>query len=243
MVAHALGHVRISGRKSRLGVEKSYLPYPLALALLFATIMQWGCSGTAGASNASVSSSGLNSSTSSLSFGNVNVNTTKSLIVTFTNTSGSTVTVSSVTINQGPGFSLGGISNGLNLAAGMSAAMTVSFAPAATGPVTGSITVVHTASSSPITISLSGSGASGASGHTATLSWNASSSSNVVGYYIYRAPASGQYSSKLNSSPNQTTTFVDSSVLSGQTYYYVVTAIDVNMMESFYSNEVSASIP
>jgi fibronectin type 3 domain-containing protein len=40
-----------------------------------------------------------------------------------------------------------------------------------------------------------------------------------------------------------TTTFVDSSVSSGQTYYYVATELDSTGAESAYSSQVSATIP
>ena len=43
--------------------------------------------------------------------------------------------------------------------------------------------------------------------------------------------------------PNSGTTFVDGSVQSGQTYYYVVTAVDTSGTESAYSNQVQAAIP
>jgi hypothetical protein len=39
------------------------------------------------------------------------------------------------------------------------------------------------------------------------------------------------------------TSYVDGSVLSGQTYYYVVTALGTNSEESTYSNEAVAVIP
>jgi fibronectin type 3 domain-containing protein len=53
----------------------------------------------------------------------------------------------------------------------------------------------------------------------------------------------GPYSRLNGSTPNQGTSNVDISVQAGQTYYYVVTAIDVNGFESSFSNEASAPIP
>ena len=78
--------------------------------------------------------------------------------------------------------------------------------------------------------------------HSATLTWTASTSV-VVGYNVYRGSTSGGPYTKLNSSLDASTTFTDSSVLSGQTYYFVVTAVDSNNVESAYSNEVTATIP
>ena len=79
--------------------------------------------------------------------------------------------------------------------------------------------------------------------HSVTLSWTASTS-NVVGYDIYRGTQhSGPYPVKLNSSPQSNTTFTDSTVQSGVTYFYVVTAEDANHVQSDYSNEAPATIP
>jgi fibronectin type 3 domain-containing protein len=106
--------------------------------------------------------------------------------------------------------------------------------------VTGSVTISSNASNSPLTISTSGTGV--VATHSATLTWTASPSV-VVGYNVYRSSIpSGPYT-KLNSAADASTTFADSSVLSGQTYYYVVTAVDSNNVESAYSNQVTAVIP
>jgi fibronectin type 3 domain-containing protein len=106
--------------------------------------------------------------------------------------------------------------------------------------VTGSVTITSNASNSPLTISVSGTGLVAA--HSATLTWSASTSI-VVGYNVYRGSTSGGPYTRLNSSLDAGTTFTDSSVLSGQTYYYVVTAVDSNDVESADSNEVTAVIP
>jgi len=79
--------------------------------------------------------------------------------------------------------------------------------------------------------------------HNVSLSWNASVSPGV-GYYVYRGTQhSGPYPVRLNSSPQAGTKFTDSTVQSGATYYYVVTAVDANQVESNYSNEATAVIP
>lgn len=79
--------------------------------------------------------------------------------------------------------------------------------------------------------------------HSVTLSWTASTSP-VVGYDIYRGTQhSGPYPVKLNSSPLSSTTFTDSTVQSGVTYFYVVTAEDANHVQSDYSNEATATVP
>jgi fibronectin type 3 domain-containing protein len=48
---------------------------------------------------------------------------------------------------------------------------------------------------------------------------------------------------KINSEPITGTSYVDSAVQPGQTYYYVTKAIAANGRESSASNEVQATIP
>jgi fibronectin type 3 domain-containing protein len=82
------------------------------------------------------------------------------------------------------------------------------------------------------------------SAHDVTLNWNASISSGVIGYNVYRRVASGGPYTKVNSSVVTVTTYNDNTVQPGQTYFYVVTSIDLSDdVESAYSNEVMAPIP
>src|SRR6266576_191097 len=78
--------------------------------------------------------------------------------------------------------------------------------------------------------------------HSVTLNWSGSSSS-VVGYNIYRSPVSGGPYTKMNSSVITLLTYTDTTVQAGQVYYYVVTSMNSNNVESSYSNELSATIP
>ena len=48
---------------------------------------------------------------------------------------------------------------------------------------------------------------------------------------------------RLNSVLTPGSNYVDFVVVSGQTYYYVVTAVDTTGLESEYSNQVTAVIP
>jgi len=73
------------------------------------------------------------------------------------------------------------------------------------------------------------------------LNWDPSTS-NVVGYYVYRALPNGTFS-KINPAPAVLTAYTDANIQSGQTYTYVVTAIDANNVESDYSDPVLAVIP
>ena len=91
--------------------------------------------------------------------------------------------------------------------------------------------------SSPQSPSPTGSGA-----YSVDLSWNASNSV-VIGYNLYRGTVSGGPYGRLNSSILSGTTYTDSTIQSGTTYYYVSTSINSDSEESTYSNEASAAIP
>ena len=83
----------------------------------------------------------------------------------------------------------------------------------------------------------------GVTAHSVNLSWTASSSPNVAGYNVYRGTASGGPYTKVNSTPVSGTTYTDTTVQPGQTYYYVVTAVDTSNAESAYSSPVQAVVP
>lgn len=84
---------------------------------------------------------------------------------------------------------------------------------------------------------------SGPVSHSATLNWAISVSPNIAGYNVYRGGVSGGPYTKLTSSLVTGTSYTDSTVQSGQTYYYVTTAVDTSSAESTYSNQVTAVIP
>jgi hypothetical protein len=179
----------------------------------------------------------ITASPTTLNFGGVNVGANKVLPVTIRNTGNSNVTISSVSLS-GPGFTAGGVSSGLILSAGQTATLNVTFTPSGTGTATGTATVSSNATNSPATINLTGSGVQ----HSASLSWTASVST-VSGYNIYRGTVSGGPYTKLNSSLVSTTSYVDSSVQGGTTYFYVVTAVDSDNQESVFSNQATGTIP
>ncbi len=77
--------------------------------------------------------------------------------------------------------------------------------------------------------------------HSVTLNWQASTSSGVTGYNVYRSTVSGGYYGLLANTGNLT--YKDSAVQSGTTYYYVVTALNSVGQQSAYSNQVTAVVP
>lgn len=84
--------------------------------------------------------------------------------------------------------------------------------------------------------------ASPSTAHSVTATWTASSSA-VLGYNVYRGSVSGGPYTKLNGSAVTVLTYTDATVGSGQTYFYVTTAVDASGNESVFSNEVKAVIP
>jgi hypothetical protein len=183
----------------------------------------------------------LGLSTSTLSFGNVNVGSSSSQNVTLTNNGNANVTISSVGVTAA-GFSASGVTTGEVLAPNQSVTVTVTFAPGTAGAVSGSVSISSDATNSPATISVSGTGVS-VTPHTVALTWTASTST-VSGYNIYRGTTSnGPYTTKLNSSLITSDQYTDSTVTSGQTYYYVVTSVDSNNVESVDSNQATAVVP
>jgi hypothetical protein len=182
----------------------------------------------------------LTSNPLSLNFNNVSVGSSSTLSVTLTNSGGSAVTISNVSI-AGPGFGASGVPTGTTLNTGQSATLNATFTPAASGSVAGSVTLTSNAANSPTTIALSGTAVQPIQ-HSVALSWVASTST-VSGYNIYQGTVSGGPYAKLTSALDASTSYTDSTVQSGLSYFYVVTAVDGNNVESVYSSVVSALIP
>jgi hypothetical protein len=173
-----------------------------------------------------------------MNFGNVALGSSQKQTGSLTAGS-SGITVSSANWN-GTGYSLSGITFPVAVPAGQSVPFTVTFAPQTAGSSAGNVSFVSNASNSPSTVTLSGSGLQSA--HSVSLSWAASTSA-VVGYNIYRGSQSGGPYTLINTSLQPGTTYSDTNVQSGSTYFYVVTAVDASSQESAFSNESAAVIP
>lgn len=78
--------------------------------------------------------------------------------------------------------------------------------------------------------------------HSVHLTWARSSSTDVLGYNVYRGTQSGGPYVRLNPALLANPDYLDAAVLSGQTYYYTVTAASA-VMESGRSAEAVAVIP
>jgi len=106
----------------------------------------------------STSSSQLSASPSSFNFGTVSEGSSASQNIVVTNTGFSAVKISSVSI-LGAAFTASGLTAPATINASQSVTLKATFAPTAAGSATGSITLVSDAANSPLTISLSGTGA------------------------------------------------------------------------------------
>ena len=81
---------------------------------------------------------------------------------------------------------------------------------------------------------------------TATLAWDAVTDPNLHGYRVYYGTFAGTYlQSPGQGVPvgNGATTYQVTGLSTGATYYFVVTAYDMQGNESPYSNEVRKVIP
>jgi hypothetical protein len=180
----------------------------------------------------------LSANAASLSFGDVAVGKTATQDVKLTNTGNANVTISSAAVS-GTGFSATGGSN-TTLTPNQAATVAVNFDPQSKGALAGSLTV--TSNAAKIQIPLSGTGTQTSAQHTVSLSWTPSIS-QVIGYFVYRRTGTNGSFAKLESSINSSSSFTDNTVVDGQTYFYVVTALSPADVESEFSTPVSVTIP
>jgi hypothetical protein len=73
------------------------------------------------------------------------------------------------------------------------------------------------------------------------LFWYPVTTSTITGYNVYRSKTSGKSYIKLNTELITGTSYLNAPLNSSTTYYYVITSIDNNSIESFYSKEVSSA--
>jgi hypothetical protein len=100
----------------------------------------------------------LTANPASLSFGNVTVGSSGTQSISLSNTGNANLTISSIA-PSGSGFSGSGITLPLTLTPGQSASYTAQFAPTAAGSASGQVSFVSSASNSPTSVSMAGTGA------------------------------------------------------------------------------------
>jgi fibronectin type 3 domain-containing protein len=161
--------------------------------------------------------------------------------VTLTNTGGASLSIANFTVTGADASDFAETNLcGSSVVAGAKCTIAVMFTPSATGTRTAALSISDNANGSPKTVSLSGTGS-----HDVMLSWTASATAGVLGYYVYRGTASGgESSTPLNSTPINGTTYTDANVTAGATYYYVVkTVASDEVTQSTASNQATATVP
>jgi acid phosphatase len=208
-------------------------------------IEAWDNGGTAYKSSRSITVAGtaagtLTVSPGSLSFGSVSVGSSASQTLTVT---AGTASVTITAVNPAAGFTVSGQTLPLTVAAGSSASFSVKFTPTTAGTVSGSLSVVSNASNSTATVALNGTGTASSSATPPSVTLNWSANSTVSGYYVFRGTASGGPYTQITSSMVSGTSYTDSTVSAGTTYYYVMTALNSSGVQSAYSSQAQAIVP
>jgi Abnormal spindle-like microcephaly-assoc'd, ASPM-SPD-2-Hydin len=180
---------------------------------------------------------------SSISFGNLQLQSTATQNVTLKNTGDINITINGVTV-AGAGFGYSSLSPGYSLTPNQSVTFQVWFRPQTAGSASGNVSILSSNLATPASISVAGAGVTSSTSptpvqHSVALSW-APSVNSVIGYRVYRDDGSG-LSPLSQVIPNLS--YTDSTVVSGSTYQYAVTAVDSAGGESAYSNQVTAVIP
>jgi hypothetical protein len=182
----------------------------------------------------------LTASATSVAFGSVTVGTPVTKTINLTDSGDTNITISGVSIT-GSAFRASGGTNA-TLTPNGSVAISVSFDPASAAAAQGTLSISSSASNAVLSIPLTGTGtAAAALPQSVALNWQPSES-QVTGYFVYRG-ASESSTSRLFVTAIAATSYTDTSVANGQTYYYAVTSVDSNNVESAPSNEISVTIP
>ena len=181
----------------------------------------------------------LQAGASSLTFASITAGTSSTQTVVITNSGTASATIQTITTGNAA-YTVTGATLPATVAAGGSLTLTVKFAPTSAGSFSGTLAIQSNATDSTLSVALSGTAV--AVSHSVTVTWSDAASS-ISGYNVYRSPQSGTGYVKLNSSFVASTTYTDSSVSGGQTYYYVVTAVNTSGVESSYSAQVTAVVP
>jgi len=79
--------------------------------------------------------------------------------------------------------------------------------------------------------------------HVVNLSWNASTSPNLAGYNMYRAPDGVNWQRINSGGLIASTLYSDSTAANGSTYYYAATAVNISGEESAKSTPIQVTIP
>src|SRR5258706_4065593 len=181
----------------------------------------------------------LTASEAAIDFDDVAVGSSGKKELVLTNSGNRELRISAISA-AGAGFSVSG-TTAVNLSPGQNVSLDVNFAPKSAGRQTGSLAVMSADDGSLLTIPLTASGAP-SSQSAVKLNWE-ESPVTVAGYVGYRsAEPSGPYT-RVSSLPVPSAEYTDTGLAAGHTYYYVVTSLDAEQVESEYSPPITATVP
>lgn len=184
----------------------------------------------------------LTATPGSLAFGPVNQGAAKTQTLSLKSTGNAAAEISRVSI-LGTEFKLTQNGDGVILKPGQVLDLAVTFSPTRNGTANGMLNVASNAGPTPLNVPLGGVGAAAGSHRSVSLRWAASSSAGVIGYNVYRSDSANGVFTKVNAAVDASTNYKDSSASSGSTYFYVVTAVDSQHVESAFSTPASVKLP
>jgi len=180
-------------------------------------------------------------SPTSLAFGSQPIDVTSAAqTVTLSNTGNTAQSISTPTLTGVNASDFAETSTcSSSLAAGASCTIEVTFTPSVPAAEAATLSITDNASASPPTVNLTGTGSP-----DVIVSWGSSPTSGVVGYNVFRGTTSGgESTTPLNSTPINGTSYVDTNVTPEVTYYYYVTAVGSDGVQSAPSGETKATVP
>lgn len=180
---------------------------------------------------------------SSVAFGDVNLNSPSTQTLKLTSTGRDALIVDSVKLT-GTGFAMAGAKFPITLNPGKFVTLDVEFDPKATGAVSGALTIAsNSMTGSPTIVRLSGTGEK--FGYEVRLSWDApeDSRASIAGYRVYRAISGSSAYRLLNASIDAETSYVDETVQGGTKYDYYLEAVDTIGVSSAPSKVLAIAVP
>lgn len=177
----------------------------------------------------------------SLVFGDVPIGSSPTRTLSLNNVGNRDLAVTQGSLSGGD-LSVMGLSFPLTLGPGQSAPFAIQFAPTTPARISSILSLANTTAAGAASVVVSGNGVAPAI-HSVDLAWDASNSPGILGYMVYRATISGGPYVALIPGPISGNGLTDTDVQAGQTYYYVVTAVSLENLESLLSNETKTTVP
>ncbi len=151
-VLHVVGESHTKQTRLKRGLA-------LGAVLLIAILILDGCAGLLNGAGGSTQSGSLQLNPVTVNFGKVALGKQSTQNVSITNPGKNTVTVTQVGVSN-PQFALSGVTPPLSLPSGQTASFSISVKPTTAGSVSGTLSVVHDASTTPLLLNLTATGVS-----------------------------------------------------------------------------------